>query len=347
MSKNRDLLDDLLRGAASPKANKTPGANKANKTAGQDARRTSFGGGGKMQQAGRIAQRTPEVMVKVSGGARGGKHVREHLNYITRNGKLTAETDQGEKLEGRDAVRELAAGWSGGDRGNPGKNGQRRSRDTVNLVMSMPPGTNADSLRDAVRAFAARNFSADREYVFVRHDDTDHPHCHLTLNAHGHDGRRLNPRKADLQAWRESFAQCLREQGVAAEASPRRTRGVVKKGKKQAVRHAEAAGRSTVARAKVDEAIEAASGRTAVERPWEAATARKQEQVREGWGKVAERLEAAGSAQAAKLAATVRQFVKDMPPVVTERQDMERKIRARLAQHQNAKRDRDQAGKER
>src|SRR5699024_3214274 len=105
-----------------------------------------------------------------------------------------------EKITGRDAVRELKNAWQNGDVVHRRKN----SKDTINLVMSMPPGTDPDGLREAVRSFAARNFLADRSYVFVRHDDTKHPHCHLTLKAVGHDGRRLNPRKADLQAWRES-----------------------------------------------------------------------------------------------------------------------------------------------
>lgn len=264
-----DLLDDLLRPVGRPKRNNTAGAWKGN-TTGQAGRRVAL-----MQKAGRIAQRTPEVMVKVSGGARGSRHVLEHLNYITRNGKLTAETSQGDKIEGRDAVRELRDVWQQGDAGHRRKN----SRDTVNLVMSMPPGTDRDRLRDAVRTFAVRNFAADRPYVFVRHDDTSHPHCHLTLKAVGHDGRRLNPRKADLQAWRESFAACLRENGIAAEASPRRTRGIVRKGQKQAVLHAKRDHRSRVAKAAVDQAVQRCTGKDHSARPWETAVAHRQKKL--------------------------------------------------------------------
>ncbi|WP_245288440.1 hypothetical protein [Bradyrhizobium sp. WSM4349] len=49
------------------------------------------------------------------------------------------------------------------------------------------------------------------------------------------DGKRLNPRKADLQAWRERFAGELRLRGIAAEATPRRTRGRVRKADRGAV----------------------------------------------------------------------------------------------------------------
>ena len=38
-------------------------------------------------------------------------------------------------------------------------------------------------------------------------------------------GKRLNPRKADLHRWRETFAEKLRGHGVEAEASRQATRG--------------------------------------------------------------------------------------------------------------------------
>jgi len=56
-----------------------------------------------------------------------------------------------------------------------------------------------------------------------------HPHVHLVVKAeHEYDGSRLNPRKADLQRWRERFAEYLAELGVAATATRREDRGFVK-----------------------------------------------------------------------------------------------------------------------
>ena len=49
---------------------------------------------------------------------------------------------------------------------------------------------------------------------------------------HKYDGARLNPRKADLQRWRERFAEYLAELGVAATATRREDRGFVKTHKK-------------------------------------------------------------------------------------------------------------------
>ncbi|MDN5925277.1 MAG: relaxase/mobilization nuclease domain-containing protein [Xanthomonadales bacterium] len=317
-----DALGIVFKPIAKPKANKTPGANRAKKTS------LTFGGAGgkKMKMAARVAKRTPEVMVKVSGGARGGRGVREHINYITRNGKIEAENERGELIVGREAVREMAAEWRAGDNGATRKN----SKDTVNLVLSMPPGTDRDKLQEAVRQFAAHTFGADRQYVFARHDDTKHPHCHLTLKAVGYDGSRLNPRKADLQAWRESFAEALREVGVAAEATPRRARGVVQKPKRQSVLHVEQRGASTVARSKVDQAVAAVAGKDKEARPWQDAVRKQQQGVRAAWLQAAKALEASGLPDAKALATDLRGFVKDMPPIQTEREKLEARMREHL-----------------
>jgi len=45
-------------------------------------------------------RRSPEVMVKVSGGARTVRGVGQHVDYIGREGKLGVETDDGERLQG-------------------------------------------------------------------------------------------------------------------------------------------------------------------------------------------------------------------------------------------------------
>jgi hypothetical protein len=42
---------------------------------------------------------------------------------------------------------------------------------------------------------------------------------HLTVRALGDHGERLIPKKAELQAWRQAFAQALRDRGIEAEAT--------------------------------------------------------------------------------------------------------------------------------
>ena len=181
----------------------------------------------------RIVSRVPEVMVKITGRTKGVAHLKSHLAYITRNGELDAETEQGAAMTGRSGLKDLQQRWED----DAGLDDKRR-RDgslSINIILSMPAGTDAVAVKDSARAFAIETFGYNHDYVFVQHLDDKHPHVHLTVQSLGHDGRRLNPRKADLQAWRERFAGELRLRGIAAEATPRRTRGRIRKADRGAV----------------------------------------------------------------------------------------------------------------
>ena len=59
----------------------------------------------------------------------------------------------------------------------------------------------------------------------VSHDHQANPHVHLSVRAESTLGKRLNPRKADLQRWRETFAERLRCWVIDAEATRQATRG--------------------------------------------------------------------------------------------------------------------------
>lgn len=182
----------------------------------------------------RIARRVPEVMVKVTGRTRDGGHLQNHLAYIGRNGKLPLEGPDGERLQSRAQVRRLVGDWMAEVEADP-----RRRKDsavTLSIVLSMPPGTDPFRMHDASRAFAGQTFGDSHPYVFAFHTDERHPHVHLTVRTLGHDGHKLNPRKADLEQWRQAFAAALRDRGVEAEATPRRTRGVVRKAEQGALR---------------------------------------------------------------------------------------------------------------
>ena len=85
-------------------------------------------------------------------------------------------------------------------------------REAFNIMLSMPAGTARWPCSNAAREFARAEL-ADHRYVMVLHDHQANPHVHLSVRAEGKDGRRLNPRKADLRRWRETFAEKLRELG--------------------------------------------------------------------------------------------------------------------------------------
>jgi len=62
----------------------------------------------------RTVTRTPEVMVKVTGGggASSSRGIKAHFSYISRRGDLELETDDGERLKGRGAGLCLLEDWN-------------------------------------------------------------------------------------------------------------------------------------------------------------------------------------------------------------------------------------------
>ncbi|MBS0151031.1 MAG: hypothetical protein JSR31_08825 [Nitrospira sp.] len=172
-----------------------------------------------------MVRRAPQVVVKLVKAPKGMKGISNNLTYISRDGQLEIEDQDGQVIQGKDAVADLKAEWRDG--GMPIA-ADSTMRDAFHLVLSMPTRTDPLSVQRAARDFAAREFSGF-QYAMVLHTfETDpdpnpsqHPHVHLTVKAAGFDGIRLNPRKADLQRWREGFAEALREHGIEATTTSR------------------------------------------------------------------------------------------------------------------------------
>jgi Relaxase/Mobilisation nuclease domain len=279
----------------------------------------------------RTAKKVPEVMVKISGGGKNMKHIKAHMDYISRNGEIEIEDENGDRHIGVDEVREVRDAWAKGKIGIPYE-GEKR-KEAFNIILSMPPGTDREAVKNAARAFAAGEFS-NHQYVFSAHEDEKHPHVHLAVKAVGHDGVRLNPRKADLQLWRERFAEHLRERGIEANATPRRARGIVQKPEKQAVRHInegfEQGKRKAPARVTAAQRLaaerEAATGEPHINPAQDnISVARKDAQ--KAYGHIA-RMLVTGNSEDKKLAAQIVHFVKQMPPLATKHQTMVARFRA-------------------
>lgn len=280
----------------------------------------------------RIVRRVPEVMVKVTGRTRDARHLAAHLTYITRNGRLEAEGRDGWPIAGRAAVDDLALDWAAVCLNDP----RRRSNSpmSVALILSMPAGTDPLRLRDAARAFAAETFEDRFDYLFILHTDVGHPHVHLTVRALGETGERLSPKKADLEAWRQGFAQALRDHGVEAEATPRRTRGVTRKAERGPVRRMReraAQGRGAVPdvrRLAYQDAAQAAFGDDTQARAWEQRTAAKQAQVRALYLAQVRLLQTSTLDSDRRLGQEVETFVRGLAPPDSQRLALARELRA-------------------
>jgi len=197
----------------------------------------------------------------------------------------------------------------------------------------MPAATDPIRLRDAARDFAERTFGERHDFVFVLHTDAGHPHVHLTVRSLGDHGERLNPSKADLEAWRQAFAAALRERGVDAEATPRRARGVTRKAERTPVRKLRERVANTsgpmprVLAQAYREAGSLAFGPTPAADPWERAMAERQAQTRRLFLAQARVLQASPEALDRALGRAVEAFVQDMPAPDSQRLALARELR--------------------
>ena len=176
--------------------------------------------------------RAPEVVIKVSGGARTLAGVKKSLSYFGRQGTLGMENDTGDLLMGKEFPRHLIDDWNldlethARQEFRATRAGRMPPRLVHNLIFSMPPGTPADKVLKAVRRFAAKEFGASHRHAMVLHTDEPHPHVHVVVKAVSEQGKRLYIRKPMLRAWRQKFALELRDLGVAANATERASRGL-------------------------------------------------------------------------------------------------------------------------
>lgn len=270
----------------------------------------------------KIISYTPEVMVKITGFTHDFGHVRAHLNYISRKGTLELEDENGGIYSDPEDIRYLSDYWQAHHWDSPQH--QTKARCTSHLVLSMPYGTDIKPLKEAVRSFAKETF-ADYRYVMALHQDTDHPHMHLTVHNCGKHGKKLQIKRGDPQKWREAFALELDKRGIDAEATPRAVRGIVVKSVSGAIIHMKNKGlRLDIAKNRMDE-IRALWGQdktTMPPRPWETAIAKKQKAIRSAWLSLAERFKD----KDLSLSDTIIAFVKQMPDPLTKRESINLKI---------------------
>ncbi|MER9180426.1 relaxase/mobilization nuclease domain-containing protein [Mesorhizobium sp. M0767] len=96
----------------------------------------------------------------------------------------------------------------------------RERRNAYHLLFSARAGTDANAVMAAARAVLEER-APGYKFVLAHHKDTKHVHIHAMVQARSADGERLKFYKPDLIAWRESFAEKARENGIAMVATRR------------------------------------------------------------------------------------------------------------------------------
>lgn len=186
-----------------------------------------------------ITKKTPQAIVKISGGGKGMRTIAAHIRYIARHGEVDILDERGNRYSGGQQLGDVIDSIELG--GGAVVPAESEKKEAFNIVLSSPTGSDRESVRRASEAFAREMFKGS-QWVIAHHDDTPNPHAHLMVKAVGLNGRRLNPRKAELQVWRAKWAMHLRDNGVLVDATPRAARLQRSKGVTQRQHHMRARG---------------------------------------------------------------------------------------------------------
>jgi hypothetical protein len=273
-----------------------------------------------IDQISRTVRHTPEVMVKVTGGGTRRGAVAAHFAYISRGGAEEIETDEGERIGRLEDQKRLLDDWhlelTAGQYRQPMDGGaaRRATKPVHNIVLSMPAPTPPDKVLAAARQFARQKFAQHR-YAMVLHTHQQHPHVHLVVKAENELGRRLHIDKQLLRDWREDFARLMREQGIAANATPRAIRGVKKTRRREGIFKAQFYGKSTVMHKRMIGVATELYRSGTVEDPARARLLETRKSLVSTWIRAAEVLDAQGEVI---LAGEVRYFATHLTPVLTD-----------------------------
>ncbi|WP_156812663.1 relaxase/mobilization nuclease domain-containing protein [Legionella tunisiensis] len=140
---------------------------------------------------------------------------------------MPLETQDKTLLLTREESMELLASWQASC-----FDSRSNSRDTVHYVFSAPPGTERGQFKTVTREFLSEEYEGEHDYLFVEHDDTEHPHIHAVVCMRSIQGKKLDPRKKYLHAMRKRFAETCRDNGIMLASSRRFERGLSGKSSK-------------------------------------------------------------------------------------------------------------------
>ncbi|WP_270964387.1 MobP1 family relaxase [Campylobacter upsaliensis] len=166
-------------------------------------------------------RKNTEVVVKITSGSKNSQALSKHLDYISRDGNVELITNDFDRYAGEDEILEVKRIFK--NEGSPiplYKEGAKEKRHTINMVFSMKEHstTPKEKLQQSVITTLKRMYP-NNFFIVAFHNDTDNPHCHVCLKVADKNGKRINPKKADLANLRAEFAKALNELGVEAKAT--------------------------------------------------------------------------------------------------------------------------------
>lgn len=195
----------------------------------------TYGGGMSARaKAEKFAAGRPEIVMKFDKtSVKSAHHLQESGRYISRNGKLECEDDEGQVLAGTEAIDERMKSWVEDEelyqQTGAGRPSDRLAR---RFIVSTPPGTDPEALKKAVRDFTEAEFkSRGFEFIWTIHTDKAHPHAHVLIKNRAADGKRLHYSNRELRAMRERFCVIAEKYGIDLNATSRAVRGRTRRAK--------------------------------------------------------------------------------------------------------------------
>ena len=148
----------------------------------------------------------------------------------------------------------------------------------------------------------------------------------MVVKAEDEHGQRLRIDKETLRRWREDFARNMREQGIAANATPRYMRGQNKGKTRDGIYRAGQRGASTAIRQRAMEVAGQLRAAGSIHDSARTKLLETRKAVTDGWLNVADGLNAQGEGL---LANEVRHFAHHLPRVLTDKE----RVAAALVKH--------------
>lgn len=177
-----------------------------------------------------------EVLIKIDrqAVAKGGgtqKHVINYADYISRKGNVEVYTSDGLIIDNLEDLKEYGEDFIEGQKDLKGLR-DTNERLAVNMILSMNDFyvKDVEDFKKATEKFIKEEIiNNEFECFYAFHDDTNNPHCHVTVGYRSDTGKRFDFNVKDINRMRERYAESLNEHNIEATATARWVRGEMNK----------------------------------------------------------------------------------------------------------------------
>ena len=313
----------------------------------------TYGGGmSSRTKAEKFAAGKAEVVMKFDKtSVKSAHHLQESGRYISRNGKLECEDDEGQVLAGTEAIDERMKSWVEDDElyqqtgaGRPSDKLARR------FIVSTPPGTDPEALKKAVRDFVAAEFkSRGFEFIWTIHTDKAHPHAHVLIKNRSADGKRLHYSNRDLRAMRERFCVIAEQYGIDLNATSRAVRGKTRRDKPIERFYQEQRGSQHIyEKYRIEELVKVLKSGGELDEPELMKRCRMtRQEIRKNAAEYVEELRQTGKSEDLALAVAIEKKISEMPPVESAQEERLRKAKSKIARKKQQRTEAEKARAER